>query len=141
MSDTHTIALDVSNETHAFIKEAAEGKSVADFVRQAARKAASEKLGKSAPEEVIKARGKTSPFSAAAKAAGMTLEQYLKKVAVEHLGGTYVPPVKREKKIVPYVGDKPAEGSTETPKAEPPKVETKATPARPQAGLRRPAAR
>lgn len=140
MSDSHTIALDVSTETHAFLKEAAGGKSLADFVRQAARGAAASALGRPAPEETVKPRGKSSPFSAAAKAAGMTVEQYIRKLACDASGIKYTPPVKREKKLIPYVGDPKPEVTGQA--AEPPKVEQpKATPARPQAGLRRPVAK
>jgi hypothetical protein len=141
MSDSHTIALDVSSETHAFIKAAAGSRSVADFVRQAARSAASAALGKEAPHEAVKPRGKSSPFSQKAKEAGMSVDQYIKKLACDAAGVPYVPPVKREK--IPYVGDAKPEGAEVTaPTAEAPKVEQpKATPARPQAGLRRPAAK
>ena len=143
MSDSHTIALDVSTETHAFLKEAAGSGSLASFVRDAARSVAAGKLGREAPSETVKPRGKVNPLSAKAKEAGLPLDQYMRKVALETLGHTYTPPVKREKKIVPYVGDKPAEGGeVKAPEAEAPKAGApKATPARPQAGLRRPAAR
>ncbi len=107
---TKIVALNVAEETKAYLEEAAKsaGCSVAHLVRTAAVNFAQEVLQKEPPKVPPVVRGggrKPSPFAAKAEAAGLTILGYQRSLACAAEGIEFKP---RKTETLAYVAERAA---------------------------------
>jgi len=86
--DQKLLTISFRGATAAFLTSAikASGESRPDFMRNAVVKAAEKALDKKAPEVAPFIKGRTSEITVAARGAGLTTTQFMRKLACEKLG-------------------------------------------------------